>query len=61
MWSMMDEDGPVVAETVYSHLLGSGHRPRASDAAKALQLAVRRLRDAGVPYEHWVPFIHLGI
>ncbi|KAJ7288643.1 CHAT domain-containing protein, partial [Mycena rebaudengoi] len=61
LWSMMDEDGPVVAETVYSHLLGSGHRPRASDAAKALQLAVRRLRDAGVPYEHWVPFIHLGI
>ncbi|KAJ7266210.1 CHAT domain-containing protein, partial [Mycena rebaudengoi] len=60
MWSMMDEDGPVVAEIVYSHLLGSGHRPRASDAAKALQLAVRRLRDAGVPYERWVPFIHLG-
>ncbi|KAJ7266170.1 CHAT domain-containing protein [Mycena rebaudengoi] len=61
MWSMEDEDGPVVAETVYSHLFGSGHRPRASDAAKALQLAVRRLRDAGVPYERWVPFIHLGI
>ncbi|KAJ7264609.1 CHAT domain-containing protein, partial [Mycena rebaudengoi] len=61
MWSMMDEDGPVVAEIVYSHLLGSGHRPQASDAAKALQLAVRRLRDAGVPYERWVPFIHLGI
>ncbi|KAJ7277741.1 CHAT domain-containing protein, partial [Mycena rebaudengoi] len=60
MWSMMDEDGPVVAETVYNHLLGSGDRPRASDAAKALQLAVRRLRDAGVPYERWVPFIHLG-
>ncbi|KAJ7264592.1 CHAT domain-containing protein, partial [Mycena rebaudengoi] len=61
MWSMEDEDGPVVAETVYSHLLGSGNRPRASDAAKALQLAVRRLRDAGVPYDRWVPFIHLGI
>ncbi|KAJ7241380.1 CHAT domain-containing protein [Mycena rebaudengoi] len=61
MWSMMDEDGPVVAEAVYSHLLGSGHRPRASDVAKALQLAVRKLRDAGVPYERWVPFIHLGI
>jgi CHAT domain-containing protein len=61
MWSMMDEDGPVVAETVYSHLLGGGHRPCASDAAKALQLAVRRLRDAGVSHERWVPFIHLGI
>ncbi|KAJ7277729.1 CHAT domain-containing protein [Mycena rebaudengoi] len=61
MWSMEDEDGPVVAESVYSHLLGSGNRPRASDAAKALQLAVQRLRDAGVPYDRWVPFIHLGI
>ncbi|KAJ7245522.1 CHAT domain-containing protein [Mycena rebaudengoi] len=61
MWSMMDEDGPVVAEAVYSHLLGSGERPRASEAAKALQLAVRKMRDAGVPYERWVPFIHLGI
>ncbi|KAJ7250989.1 CHAT domain-containing protein, partial [Mycena rebaudengoi] len=60
MWSMMDEDGPVVAETVYSHLLGSGKRPQASEAAKALQLAVRKMRDAGVPYERWVPFIHLG-
>ncbi|KAJ7272341.1 CHAT domain-containing protein, partial [Mycena rebaudengoi] len=61
MWSMMDEDGPAVAETVYSHLLGSGKRPRASEAAKALQLAVRKMRDAGVPHERWVPFIHLGI
>ncbi|KAJ7272326.1 CHAT domain-containing protein [Mycena rebaudengoi] len=61
MWSMMDEDGPAVAETVYSNLLGSGQRPRASEAAKALQLAVRRMRDAGVPHERWVPFIHLGI
>ncbi|KAJ7263864.1 CHAT domain-containing protein, partial [Mycena rebaudengoi] len=61
MWSMDDKDGPVVAETVYSHLLGSGKRPQASEAAKALQLAVRKMRDAGVPYERWVPFIHLGI
>ncbi|KAJ7774149.1 CHAT domain-containing protein, partial [Mycena maculata] len=61
MWSMCDEDGPVVAETVYGYLFGSGERPRALDGAKALQLAVRRLRDAGVPYERWVPFIHLGI
>ncbi|KAJ7263803.1 CHAT domain-containing protein [Mycena rebaudengoi] len=61
MWSMVDEDEPVVAETVYSHLLGSGQRPRASEAAKALQLAVRKMRDAGVPHERWVPFLHLGI
>ncbi|KAJ6569822.1 CHAT domain-containing protein, partial [Mycena vulgaris] len=61
MWSMCDNDGPVVAEVVYGHLFGGDKRPRASDAARALQLAVRDLREAGVPYEHWVPFIHLGV
>ncbi|KAJ7263842.1 CHAT domain-containing protein [Mycena rebaudengoi] len=61
MWSMDDKDGPIVAETVYSHLLGSGKRPQASETAKALQLAIRKMRDAGVPYERWVQFIHLGI
>ncbi|KAJ7215744.1 CHAT domain-containing protein [Mycena rebaudengoi] len=61
MSSMDDKDGPIVAEAVYSHLLGSGKRPRASEAAKALQLAVRKMQDARVPYERWVPFIHLGI
>ncbi|KAJ7870371.1 CHAT domain-containing protein, partial [Mycena leptocephala] len=61
MWSMCDTDGPVVAEAVYNHLFGRGERPHVSDAAKALQLAVRKIRDAGVPYERWVPFIHLGV
>ncbi|KAJ6587524.1 CHAT domain-containing protein, partial [Mycena vulgaris] len=61
MWSMCDKDGPVVAEVVYGHLFGGDKRPQASDAAKALQLAVRNLRETGVPYERWVPFIHLGV
>jgi CHAT domain-containing protein len=60
MWSMCDSDGPVVAGIVYDHLFGSGKRPRASDAAEALQLAVRRMRNDGVSYQRWVPFIHLG-
>ncbi|KAJ6607580.1 CHAT domain-containing protein, partial [Mycena sp. CBHHK59/15] len=61
MWSMCDADGPVVAEIVYSHLFAHGQRLQASNAAKALQLAVRKMRDAGVPYERWVPFIHMGV
>ncbi|KAJ7674365.1 CHAT domain-containing protein, partial [Mycena rosella] len=61
MWSMDDQDGPVVAEVVYNHLFGSGKTPEVTDAAKGLQLAVRKLRDLGVPYERWVPFIHMGI
>jgi CHAT domain-containing protein len=41
MWSMNDEDGPTVAEIVYSHLFREGRQPQAEDAAEALQLAVR--------------------
>ncbi|KAJ7646322.1 CHAT domain-containing protein [Mycena polygramma] len=61
MWSMNDSDGPVVAEIVYSHLFRDGREPQASDAAEALQLAVRELKKRGVPYQRWVPFIHMGI
>ncbi|KAJ6590191.1 CHAT domain-containing protein [Mycena vulgaris] len=61
MWSMLDKDGPVVAETVYSHFFRNGGSPQATDAAEALQLAVRRLRDEGASYERWVPFIHIGV
>jgi tetratricopeptide (TPR) repeat protein len=61
MWSMLDQDGPVIADIVYSHLFANGGTPHARDAAKGLQLAVRKLRDQGVPPVRWVPFIHIGI
>ncbi|KAJ6617152.1 CHAT domain-containing protein [Mycena sp. CBHHK59/15] len=61
MWSMQDLDGPIVAETVYTHLFANGQKPQASDAAKALQVAMRKLQNDGIPYERWVPFIHMGI
>jgi CHAT domain-containing protein len=61
MWSMDDQDGPLVAKMVYSHLFRDGQHPRASDAAASLQFAVRELRNRGVPYERWMPFIHMGI
>ncbi|KAJ7646374.1 CHAT domain-containing protein [Mycena polygramma] len=61
MWSMNDSDGPIVAEIVYSHLFRDCREPQASDAAEALQLAVKELKERGVPYERWVPFIHMGI
>ncbi|KAJ7745921.1 CHAT domain-containing protein [Mycena maculata] len=44
LWSMNDQDGPVVAETVYSHLFRDGRQPQASDVAEALQLAVNKLK-----------------
>ncbi|KAJ6522502.1 CHAT domain-containing protein [Mycena vulgaris] len=61
LWSMNDRDGPLVAEKVYSHLFREGRQPQASDAAEALQLAVEELKTQKVPYERWIPFIHMGI
>ncbi|KAJ6580450.1 CHAT domain-containing protein [Mycena vulgaris] len=61
LWSMNDRDGPLVAEKVYSHLFQEGQQPQASDTAEALQLAVEELKAQKVPYERWIPFIHMGI
>ncbi|KAJ7807941.1 CHAT domain-containing protein, partial [Mycena leptocephala] len=61
LWSMNDSDGPTVAEIVYSHLFREGQQPTHTDAAEALQLAVKELKSRNVPYERWVPFIHIGI
>jgi CHAT domain-containing protein len=61
MWSMNDQDGPRVAKVVYSHLFQDGRVPRASDAAKALHLAVRKLKKMNVAHERWIPFIHMGV
>ncbi|KAJ7476523.1 CHAT domain-containing protein [Mycena latifolia] len=61
LWSMNDADGPLVAESVYSHLFKNGRKPQAGDAAKALQLAVNELKTRKVDYERWIPFIHMGV
>jgi CHAT domain-containing protein len=61
MWSMKDEDGPIVAEILYSHLFRGGQQPEASNSANALQLAVKELKNKKVSYERWVPFIHIGV
>ncbi|KAJ3515904.1 hypothetical protein NLJ89_g1464 [Agrocybe chaxingu] len=61
LWSINDADGPVVARIVYSHLFQDGKEPDVSDAAEALHLAVKHLRERGVSVHRWVPFIHIGI
>ncbi|KAJ7449197.1 CHAT domain-containing protein, partial [Mycena latifolia] len=61
LWSMNDSDGPVVAKLVYSHLFRNGREPQVTDAAEALHLAVKELKARKVPYERWIPFIHMGI
>jgi len=62
MWSIRDDDAPIVAEKFYAYLMdeagGDGTK-----AAYALHRAVGHLRDSGegCGFDRWVPFIHLGI
>jgi CHAT domain-containing protein len=61
MWSIEDEDAPLVAEKVYACMLEGG-APDARRAARALHDAVGCLRDkVGVKsFARWVPYIHIG-
>ena len=62
MWSIRDDDGPIIAEYFYKYLIeeASGDSGR---AAYALHCAVAHLRNVRGEddFASWVPFIHLGI
>ena len=67
--SIYDKDGPKVADTFYENLfprknsssdLQHAH-PDTTEAARALHVSVAKLREEGVSFGRWVPFIHLGI
>ena len=65
MWSIMDDDAPLVAAEVYSHLIRST-KPDSTRAAHALHHAVKQLReqlegDGKSSFLSWVPFIHVGM
>lgn len=65
MWSIGDQEAPLVAEEFYSFMLNS--RKEKSDgenqAAYALHHALNRLRkEAGErSFAKWVPFVHFGV
>jgi len=66
MWSIGDSEAPEVAQSVYEQLFtreGDGERgmPDARRAARALHVAIGRLRSRDVPFISWVPFIHVGL
>ena len=61
MWKINDSFAPDVAADVYEGLFRDGKRPDYREAARALHEAIGRARDRGVPFSHWVPFIHLGL
>ncbi|THV02200.1 hypothetical protein K435DRAFT_653833 [Dendrothele bispora CBS 962.96] len=62
MWSIWDEDAPILVKALYSSLLGEGSFGRV-DAAYALHDAVKHLRDkiGEEKFERWVPFVHFGM
>ncbi|KIM80690.1 hypothetical protein PILCRDRAFT_9495 [Piloderma croceum F 1598] len=65
MWSVNDEDGPRLADAIYGHLFQHNSapcpHPDITKAAQALHLAIIKLRDEGLGFKRWVPFIHVGL
>lgn len=64
LWSIMDEDAPVVAEEVYRYLFREKRKkiPDVTEAAAALNFAVRALRrNRKVTVNRWAAFMHTGV
>jgi len=62
MWSIKDEDAPVIVHHVYDKLFGD-MEPDSTKAAVALHCAVKCLRQqvGDSAFLSWVPFIHVGL
>ena len=67
MWSIRDDDAPIVVEEYYKTLLevrstGSVQRGQ-TGAAYALHMATKSLREqvGQKSFERWVPFVHYGV
>jgi CHAT domain-containing protein len=62
MWSIRDSDAPLIAEGVYTDLLGNG-TPDSRKAARALHQAAGDLRAklGEREFASWAPYIHIGV
>ena len=66
MWSIDDEDGPVLSDALYA-ALKKNYEERAEGkglrVAYALHDAVQSLKDVigEDNFERWVPFVHFGL
>ena len=60
MWSILDQDGPTVADVVYSEMMKDG-KPDYTRAAYGLDRAVQQLRSNGSSFLDWMPFVHYGV
>jgi CHAT domain-containing protein len=63
MWSIADEDGPVIADTLYAGLKRDLAGKEALRVADALHEAVDQLkrRVGEKNFWRWVPFVHFGL
>lgn len=63
LWSIRDEDAPIIAEHTYAYLLRNGlDKIDLTEAAAALNYAVSRLReDPNITLERWAPFVYFGV
>ncbi|KAJ1300976.1 hypothetical protein OPQ81_003400 [Rhizoctonia solani] len=61
MWSVHDDDAPLVADKVYAQLMEGGKLGN-GEAGKALHNAVAELRErvGEKEFGRWVPYIHIG-
>ncbi|CUA74678.1 Protein kinase rad3 [Rhizoctonia solani] len=62
MWSIGDDDAPLVADWVYSAVMRNG-KMDCSRAAEALHTATAHLREkvGETAFVKWVPYIHIGV
>ncbi|KAI9452595.1 CHAT domain-containing protein [Lactarius psammicola] len=64
MWAMIDEDGRDLVEHFYKALFSTSRRvqgvPYYEGSAKALWVAVKKLRKKRITLERWVNFVHYG-
>jgi hypothetical protein len=58
--AISDIEGPKVAKWFYEELL-SKEVVDADSVAYALDAAVSKLRNSGVPPTRWAPYIHMGV
>lgn len=61
MWSIVDADGPVIADKFYEQVM-KNNETNDRGFAEALHVAVRHLRDTvgEKDFRRWVPFVHFG-
>ncbi|KAJ7927354.1 hypothetical protein B0H13DRAFT_1598752, partial [Mycena leptocephala] len=65
MGTINDQDAPLITKALYDDLFRNADRtsdpPNLNESAEALHFAVKNLRDRGVPFQRWVPFVHYGL